>query len=445
MEIEPQLEKQEMLLVEAVKDLVRIPSVIAEGQDGFPFGPAIDAALRRILDIARDLGFRVFYDPQGYYGYAEVGAGEEMLGVLGHVDVVPAGSLEQWHYPAFDPVVQDGRLYGRGTQDDKGPTLAALFAVKALLDAGVSLNRRVRFIFGTDEENLWRCVRRYMQIEETPTLGFTPDSRFPLIYAEKGLLQVVLEGPHQGGFRLNGGNAFNAVPDMAFYEGPHLALLAAELERLGYPYERDGDRLRVIGKSAHAQATEDGINAITRLAQALLGIGQRTPALEFIVDILGADPFGRGLFGDCQDEVTGRLKCNVGMLELGEQAKLCLDLRIPVSVEKDWIVSRLQNAAEKQGFRYSEREWLAPLYVPLDTILVQTLLQIYRQVTGDTKTQPYTAGGATYARAMPNCLAFGAVFPGRPKVEHQPDEHIRLDDLYQAMRIYAQAIYALTR
>ena len=445
MQIDPHLEKLQMPLVEAVKDLVRIPSVIAEGQDGFPLGPAIDAALRTALEIARDLGFRVYYDPQGYYGYAEVGAGGELLGVLGHVDVVPAGSLDQWQSPPFDPVVRDGRLYGRGTQDDKGPTLAALFAVKALLDAGVSFDKRVRIIFGTDEENLWRCVRRYLQNEETPALGFTPDSRFPLIYAEKGLLQVVLEGPNHSGIRLSGGNAFNAVPDIAIYEGPHLVPLAAELERLGYAYERDGERLRVIGKSAHAQVTEEGINAITCLAQALPGIGQHAPALEFIVDILGADPFGRGLFGDCQDEITGRLKCNVGMLELGELAKLCLDLRIPVSVEKDWIVSRLQNAAEKQGLRYSEREWLAPLYVPLDTILVQTLLQIYRQVTGDTETQPYTAGGATYARAMPNCVAFGAVFPGRPKVEHQPDEYIRLDDLYQAMRIYAQAIYALTR
>jgi predicted dipeptidase len=445
MDITSHLEKQKIPLIEAVKDLVRIPSVIAEGQDGFPFGPAIDAALRKALQIAGELGFRVFYDPQGYYGYAEIGAGKEMVGVLGHVDGVPAGSPEQWQRPAFDPVVQDGRLYGRGAQDDKGPTLAALFAVKALLEAGVSFNRRVRFIFGADEENLWRCVRRYLQIEETTTLGFTPDSRFPLIYAEKGLLQVVLEGGNHSGFRLSGGNTFNAVPDLAIYEGPRQTQLAAELDRLGYAYDQGENRLRVIGKSAHAQATEEGVNAITRLAQALLGIGQRAPALEFIVHVLGADAFGRGLFGDCQDEISGRLKCNLGILELGEQAKLCLDLRIPVSVEKDWIVSRLQGAAEKHGFSYSEREWLAPLYVPLDTILVQTLLQIYRQVTGDAETQPYTAGGATYARAMPNCVAFGAVFPGRPKVEHQPDEYIRLDDLYQAMQIYAQAIYALTR
>ena len=232
MDLKPYVEQQEHLLKEAVKALVSIPSVIAEGQDGYPFGKAIDDALHKALEIAADLGFRVVYDPQGYYGYAEIGAGEEMVGVLGHVDVVPAGSPEQWEYPPFSPAEQDGRLYGRGTQDDKGPTLAALFAAKALLEAGVPLNRRIRFIFGTDEENLWRCVRRYLQFEEIPTLGFTPDSRFPLTYAEKGLLQVVLEAANDTELRLSGGNAFNAVPDTAVYQGPRQAELAVELDRL---------------------------------------------------------------------------------------------------------------------------------------------------------------------------------------------------------------------
>lgn len=445
MDLLPYIERQKTPLKEALKALISFPSVLAEGEDGYPFGKAIDDALRKTLDIARDLGFRVFYDSQGYYGYAEIGTGAELVGVLGHVDVVPAGSPDQWLHPAFEAVEEDGRLYGRGSQDDKGPTLAALFAAAALLEAGVPLNRRIRFIFGTDEENLWQCVRRYLQVEETPTLGFTPDSRFPLIYAEKGVLQVVLEGDNETGLQLRGGNAFNAVADTAIYNGPNQAELAVELDRLGYEYERGEGHVRVIGKSAHAQATEEGVNAITRLAQALLGIGLVSPALNFVVDDLGADPFGHGLFGDCQDELTGRLKCNVGMLELSERVKICLDLRIPVSVEIDWIESRLQQAAQRYGFSYSVREWLPPLYMPQDHFLIQTLLEVYRQVSGDYETQPFTAGGATYARAMPNCVAFGAVFPGRPKVEHQPNEYIRLDDLYQAMEIYAHALYALTR
>jgi acetylornithine deacetylase/succinyl-diaminopimelate desuccinylase-like protein len=264
-------------------------------------------------------------------------------------------------------------------------------------------------------------------------------------YAEKGVLQLVLEGVNDTELRLSGGNAFNAVPDLAVYTGPRQAELVTELERLGYESEQGENGVRVLGKSAHAQATEEGVNAITRLALALLGIGLRAPTLEFIVNDLGADPFARAMFGECRDELSGRLRCNVGMLELGENARLSLDLRIPVSVEKDWVVTRLQDAAQRYGFSYQEREWLAPLYMPLDHFLIQTLLKVYREVTGDHVTQPFTAGGATYARAMANCVAFGAVFPDRPKVEHQPDEHIRLDDLYQAMDIYAQALYELTR
>ena len=171
------------------------------------------------MQIAGDLGFRTHYGDGGYYGYAEIGEGAEMVGVLGHLDVVPPGKLEDWHAGPFDPVEVDGNLYGRGTQDDKGPLLAALFAVKALMDAGVKFNKRVRFIFGTDEETLWRCINRYKEKEELPGLGFSPDARFPLIFAEKGLLQLHLAGANRSGLRLAGGSAFNAVPDTMFYEG----------------------------------------------------------------------------------------------------------------------------------------------------------------------------------------------------------------------------------
>ena len=174
------LAAQHAPLKAALSELVRIPSVCAEGEEGYPFGAAVDQALRAALRIAGDLGFRTHYDEDGYYGYAEIGAGAEMLGILGHLDVIPPGKLGDWTQAPFEPVEADGMLYGRGTQDDKGPLLAALFAVKALIDAGVKFNKRVRFIFGTDEETLWRCITRYKEREELPGMGFSPDSRFPV-------------------------------------------------------------------------------------------------------------------------------------------------------------------------------------------------------------------------------------------------------------------------
>jgi succinyl-diaminopimelate desuccinylase len=212
-ELTPHLEAQQAPLKAALAELIRIPSVCEEGVGGYPFGPAIDQALRKTLQVAEGLGFKTHYGDGGYYGYAEVGEGAEMLGILGHLDVVPPGKLEDWDRDPFDPQEKDGMLYGRGTQDDKGPMVAALYAVKALMDAGVRFNKRVRFIFGTDEETLWRCINRYKEREEIPGMGFSPDSRFPVTYAEKGLLQLHLEGSNESGIKLAGGSAFNAVPE----------------------------------------------------------------------------------------------------------------------------------------------------------------------------------------------------------------------------------------
>ena len=164
-------------------------------------------------------------------------------------------------------------LYGRGTQDDKGPLLAALFAVKALMDAGVKFNKRVRFIFGTDEEILWRCINRYKEREELPGLGFSPDARFPLIFAEKGLLQLHLAGANESGLRLAGGSAFNAVPDTMRYEGERQDDLAEKLDALGFPYTRKEHGIEIHGKAAHAMIPEEGVNAIARLCIALRAIG----------------------------------------------------------------------------------------------------------------------------------------------------------------------------
>jgi len=429
----------------ALSELVRIPSVCAEGEGGYPFGAAVDQALRKALQIGGDLGFRTHYGDGGYYGYAEIGEGAEMVGVLGHLDVVPPGNLEDWHTGPFDPVEKDGSLYGRGTQDDKGPLLAALFAVKALMDAGVTFNKRVRFIFGTDEETLWRCINRYKEKEELPGLGFSPDARFPLIFAEKGLLQLHLEGANRSGQRIAGGSAFNAVPDTMLYEGERQDALAEKLDALDFAYTRKEQSIEIHGKAAHAMIPEEGINAIARLCIALAAIGVESKAVDFIAQEVGEDPNATRIFGACADEPSGKLKFNVGMIELGEVEQLSIDCRIPVTVAKTEIVSKLSAAAARYGLTYKEFDWLAPIYLPKDHFMIETLMQVYREVSGDEVSQPNASGGATYARAIDNCVAFGALFPGEILTEHQPNERADLRNLYKAMEIYAHAIHALTR
>jgi succinyl-diaminopimelate desuccinylase len=443
--INQHLEAQHAPLKAALSEMVRIPSVCDEGGDGFPFGAAVDQALRAALRIAGDLGFRTHYDDGGYYGYADIGEGVELVGILGHLDVVPPGKLEDWSTGPFDPVEKDGKLYSRGTQDDKGPLLAALFAVKALMDAGAKFNKRIRFIFGTDEETLWRCINRYKEKEELPGMGFSPDARFPLIFAEKGLLQLHLEGANRSGLQIVGGSAFNAVPDTIVYEGERQDELARKLDELGFVHTPTGNGIEIRGKAAHAMIPEQGVNAIARLCIALRAIGIESKAIDFIAQEIREDPNATRIFGACADEPSGKLKFNVGMIDLGEVERISIDCRIPVTVAKEDVVAKLSVAAARYGLAYKEFDWLAPIYLPKDHFMIETLMRVYRQVSGDEVSQPIASGGATYARAIDNCVAFGALFPGEILTEHQPNERADLRNLYKAMEIYAQAIHELTR
>jgi predicted dipeptidase len=443
--IAQQVQAQQAPMKAALTELVRIPSVLDAGRGGYPFGPAIDRALRQALEIAHGLGFKTNYGAEGYYGFAEIGTGEQLVGILGHLDVVPPGKLEAWETGPFDPVEKDGMLYGRGTQDDKGPMMAALFAAKALMDAGVTFNKRLRFIFGTDEETLWRCINRYKETEELPDMGFSPDSKFPLTYAEKGLLQLQLESSNASGIRLAGGSAFNAVPDSILYAGERQDELARKLDELRFPYQRNDKEIEVKGKAAHAMIPEEGINAISRLCLALQSIGMESNAIRFLAEQIGEDPYATRIFGECADEPSGRLKFNVGKIDLGKTEQISIDCRIPVTVPKEEVVSKLKAVSARYGLAYHEFDWLAPLYLPKDHFIIQTLMGVYRQQTGDQVSEPIASGGATYARAIDNCVAFGALLPGELLTEHQPNERVVLANLYNAMQIYAQAMYELTR
>lgn len=439
------LEAQREPLMNALVELVRIPSVCAEGVEGFPFGPAVDCALRKALDIGDRLGFRTRYGDGGYYGYAEVGEGSEILGILGHLDVVPAGDLDDWAWPPFEPVERDGLLFGRGTQDDKGPLLAALFAVRALMDAGVRFDKRVRFIFGTDEESLWRGIKHYKANEELPAMGFTPDARFPLVYAEKGLLQCVLEGANESDVRLTGGTAFNAVADTATSFGGYQDDLAEELRTRGFEFTRDEEALMVVGKAAHAMEPHKGINAIARLCIAIDALGTESKVVRFVAREVGEDCHAERIFGSCRDKASGWLTLNLGKIDVGDVERVFIDCRIPVTVSKDKIVVQLSAAAQRYGLVYREVDWLGPIHVPEESFITRTLMRVYGLVSGDLISPPITSGGATYARALDNCVAFGALFPDEPNTEHQPNERVVLANLYKAMEIYAHAIYELTR
>ena len=426
----------------SLKTLISYPSVLNEGENGTPFGQAIQNVLEKTLEICRSLGFTTYLDPKGYYGYAEIGQGAELLAVLCHLDVVPSGDEADWQTPPFEATIKDGWIFGRGVQDDKGPSMAALYAVKALLDSGVKFRKRVRFIFGTDEETLWRCMGRYNELEETATLGFAPDSSFPLTYAEKGLLQVKLHGLGSDQLDLEAGAAFNVVPGKASYQGELLEQVVAGLQAASFDYEQNDQQVTVLGLPKHAKDAAEGINAIVRLATVLQPL-EAHPALAFIAEAVGEDATGSRLFGDISDEPSGRLSFNIAGLTLNsEKSEIRIDIRIPVLADKDQLVAKLADIAGRYQLDYEEFDYLAPLYVPKDSELVSTLMAIYQEKTGDTS-PAMSSGGATFARTMPNCVAFGALFPGVEQTEHQANERASLEDLYRAMDIYDETILRL--
>ncbi len=430
-------------LINSIIESVKIPSVIGESSKEYPFGENIDKALRHTLALCESLGFKTVYK-DGYYGYAEIGEGKELIGILGHLDVVPEGELDSWKFAPYEGVIDDNKIYGRGTQDDKGPTIAALYAVKSLMDLGVEFNKRVRFIFGTDEENLWRCINKYAENkEEIPNYGFTPDSKFPMINAEKGLIQVLLKGKGSEDLDLKLGNAFNSVPDKAMYCGRHSEELIKELDKLNFEYIVEDDKICVLGKSVHSAASDTGINAIARLCIALNNIGVKNDAVRFIADVVGEDANANNIVKNCEDEVSGKLTFNIGKLSINkDESEISIDSRIPVTYKKEDLTTNLIKIAKEYNLDYEEYDYLASIYVPADNFLVKTLQKVFEEETNLDGT-PLSSGGATYARALDNCVAFGSVFPGKPKVEHQANEYIDIDDLMKATEIYALSVYEL--
>lgn len=431
--------------VASLKRLIAVPSFNSEDSAvaGAPFGVGPRAALDEVLAIADELGFDCFCDPDGYYGYADVGSGDSCFGIVCHVDTVPAGDVSAWDFPPFELNCSDGVLFGRGVQDDKGPTVAALFAVKAILDAGFSFDRKIRFIFGTDEEILWRCLAEYNKKEDPIDLGIAPDAEFPLIYAEKGLQQSYLVGAGSDELSVDVVDSFNAVPSTAFYGGERLDDVKKALLDRDFAFSESDEGITVSGKSVHAMNAPEGINAISRLAIALADVFPNVGVLQFFKKF-DQEAHGANLLGNVFDEASGQLTFNISSLQINSsESRVQIDLRIPVTVDHDQLIQQLSQAVKKFGLEYVDFDYLKPLYVPTDSDLVKTLMASYQDVSGDRDSKPQISGGATFARTMPNTVAFGAMLPTTPDFMHQANERWSKADMRLSMKIFAEAIYRL--
>ncbi|KHE70564.1 dipeptidase PepV [Halobacillus sp. BBL2006] len=453
-------EQYEGEFLEKVTRILEIPSVYEESEE-YPYGKPIDDALNTMLEIADADGFST-KNIDGQAGHIEFGYGDELLGILGHLDVVPAG--KGWTTQPFEPVVNDGKLYARGAQDDKGPVMAAYIAMKILKDQGFKPQKRIRLILGTDEERDWKGMEHYFNKEEMPALGFSPDASFPVIHAEKGLLDFYMNykvtnkadtSSNIELIKINSGDRLNMVPDEASAVLRSNKDLKDQFLQFIHDHQLEGEfeeghnecTVVVKGKSVHASTPESGINAISALVSYLLTLPLNDGDIELLSMIQRSfkESDGSGLQLNQSDSESGELTLNLGSLTWEEsKCRLGINLRYPVTADSDSILSTLEKFTQEHGGHFELYDHLKALYMEKDHPFVQALLRVYNDATGE-DLSALSIGGATYARSLNAGVAFGAMFSSSPDTAHQKDEHVRIADMIKAIEIYAASIYELTK
>lgn len=453
-------------LIQDTQSFLQIESVLDEedGKEGKPFGEKVDDALQYMLKKGEDEGFTV-KNVDGYAGHIEYGEGEDIVGVLCHVDVVPAG--DGWTTPPFSADIRENKIFARGAIDDKGPTMAAFYALKILKDTGLQLSKKIRMIIGTDEESDWRCVDHYFKHEAMPQIGFAPDADFPIIHAEKGIIDATLSFTYQQTAnhqrytlkQFTSGMRLNMVPDEAAAIVTAAQEHDAELIKTAFEAyladhqlsgevksAADGLYFTLKGVSVHAMEPAHGTNAGIHMANFLCGHELDEQGLSFTSQInalFDQDTRGQKLGIACKDEISGDLTLNVGTIRYkqNEEAKLGLNIRYPVTANGKDVKKGIESI---KGAALLKFEDSPPHHVSKDHPLVKTLQRVYEEQTGDPATL-IAIGGGTYARSLEAGVAFGPLFPGRPDCAHQKDEYIEIDDLLRATALYAQAMYELAK
>lgn len=439
--LEAILETYKEEMIGKLQELIRIESVTESGNCGGTEASGARKAMQYIIDLGRSKGFEsINYNDQA----CELNFGEkkeDSVGIVGHVDVVPAGG--RWTYPPFGGELHGGRIYGRGAVDDKGPTIAAFYAALAVKESGLPLRRNITQIIGTNEESgTFPCIRYYLDTaKRIPSCGIVPDSFFPICFSEKHFVNMRFTKKSTGdgsGERIlksiKGGDAINVVPSWAeavFIDGDgNLA-----------------EKVTETGITTHASTPEQGENAIAKLIDKL---AEQTfepqdicQTIKDLSKIMGRDTAGTGLGIACEDE-TGTTTNNLGLLSY-EEGLLVVEsnARLPLSLGQEAMVSRIAESISDTGLDFDITYYMKGFYTDPEKEPAKTLMQVYREETGDMESRPYANGSGSYARIMENFIPFGIALQNEPQQFHVENESIPVERLFTAAKIYAEALYRL--
>lgn len=448
-------------IINSTCKIINIPSVFSDADaPDIPFGKNTLLALNYMLNLGKKFGFRT-KNIDNKCGYIEFGEGDKLLGIIAHLDVVPAD--DSWTYSPFNATIDNNNIYGRGAIDDKGPAVAALYAMKIVSD-NYKINKRVRLILGLNEENDWKCIERYKQTEEMPLISFSPDANFPCIYAEKTIESIFIKEIYKKDEKLyiksisTNNNAINVVPKFCEVDLCFDSSISNTIEDIlkniisSYNYNITFERIsnkqiKLISKgiASHAAHPELGDNAISKLIIVLNDLFTYyiipVDILNYFVQYIGDDYTGKNLEINFNDE-SGFLTLNTAQFSLkDDNLSIGFNLRIPVTIDynkiEDSFRKNCTNNIDVIVSRIQE-----PLYISKDNNLVKTLCDIFNEYN-NTHFEPQAIGGGTYARAFDNCISFGPQMPGEKDMCHQSDEYISIDNLLFCCKVYTEAILSL--
>lgn len=444
------------IIIKSFTDLLKIKSVLDESTitSEMPFGKGINDALEYMLNLAKNDGFNTDRDG-GYAGEISYGGNGKIVGVLCHLDVVPEG--KNWTYPPYEAKIVDGKIYARGTTDDKGPTIAAYYALKFIKDANIKLKNKIKIILGTDEETGWRGIGHYLTKFPMPDTGFAPDCSFPLVYGEKGRMALDLEIKDRNAcsvstdalISIQGGERYNVVIDEAtavskldlsvkFMEYLNVNNLEGDVIALDNTY-----KYILKGVSAHAMEPEKGVNAGTHLCNFFKDYTSNE-LVKFVANYHHLDHnFEKaGFYYD--DYEMGKVTCNIGIIDINPAStRVTLDIRYPQRYDQTNFENNYPKLLEKYNISVKHYTHKTPHYVSPNDDLVKLLYEAYVKHTNDTVNKPFTVGGGTYASILNKAVAYGMLFPGEEELAHQKDEYISIDSLLKGILIYIDAILAL--
>lgn len=462
------IEEHKQEFIEEIQGLARIPSVSRAdlAEPNAPFGPDCRKVLDYALERGRHYGFET-HDYDGYAGAIYMGDPDNSIGVIAHLDVVPVG--EGWVYPPFGATYlpEHNVLVGRGVDDNKGPAIVGLFAMRMLREFGWPLKHGIKLFCGMSEETGMQDVQALLERGETfPKTTLVPDAAFPVNYGQKGSVNAYISADCTGNLlKFDAGSAFNIIPDKAE------CVVASDPESVKKAFEsldpelaktltvsacEEGSYIVSAGRAGHAAAPDHSINAIHLLAKGLTesGIlsGSCAAAIRELAD-LTSDGFGISEGAAFEDEISGKTTLVYSIAHLKDgKLQLGIDSRYAITCKSDWLAETLKKDWARRGYSVDMMELTNPFYIPKEDSRVVALMELYREITGRDD-QPYTMGGGTYSRVMPNAISFGAGMPGvqydrsyLPEGHggaHGRDEVLELDKIFTCAAIYTVALAML--